>query len=121
MTQQQLLEAILDKTAHIRGGIVSGDIDIVANALDEREALISNYAGGGFSAPAGEAAIVASRIAEMDVENSQGLKKMMDECGEKLFEARRKIKELQTGKKAAGQYQGAASGGNRGAVLDFKK
>jgi hypothetical protein len=120
MTQQQILEAILDKTAHIRGGIAAGDIDIVAGALDERETLIADYGNGGFGPPSGECAIIASRIAEMDAENSRGLKKMMDECGDKLFEARRKIRELQTGKKAAGQYHGAANA-NRGAVFDFKK
>jgi len=120
MTQMQMLMAIFDKTGHVRGGIVSQDVDIVVNALDEREALIASYLRGNYGPLSADCMKVAKDIASMDEENSSGLKKMMDECGEKLFEARRKIKELQTGKKAAHQYHGVA-GANRGAVFDFKQ
>jgi len=118
MTQQQLLEAILDKTDHVRGGIAAHDMDIVTNALDEREALIARYAEGKFGPVTGVCSNIASQIAKMDAENNKNLKTMMDECNEKVFEARRKLKELQTGKKATVQYHGA-SGGNRGQVFDF--
>jgi hypothetical protein len=56
----------------------------------------------------------------MDAANDKDLKAMMDECNGSLLEARRKIKELQTGKKATNQYHGAAAA-NRGAVFDFKR
>jgi hypothetical protein len=120
MNQKQLLDAILDKTSHIRGGIASQDADIVINAIDEREDLIAAYIGGNFGPLTGECLKIAGDIASMDCENTAGFKKMMDECEEKLFEARRKIKELQAGKKAANQYHGVA-GANRGAVFDFKQ
>jgi hypothetical protein len=120
MTQFQLLTAIFDKTSHIRGGIVARDVEIVINALDEREGLIAAYDRGNFGPITGECVKVADDIATMDGENHRGLKEMMDECGEKLFEARRKIRELQTGKKATHQYHGTA-GANRGAVFDFKQ
>ena len=120
MSQRQLLEAIFDKTSHIRGGIVSEDVDIVVNAIDEREELIALYIRGDFGPLTGECLRIAREIASLDNENNAGFKKMMDECEEKLFEARRKIKELQTGKKAANQYHGAA-GANRGAAFDFKQ
>ena len=119
MTQHQLLTAILEKTAHIRGGLSAQDIDTVVNALGEREGLIAAYGEAKFPAPCGECAEIAAKITAMDAENNRSLKAQMDDCSEKLFEARRKIKELQTGKKAAGQYHGAA-GANRGAVFDFK-
>jgi hypothetical protein len=119
MTQQQLLTAILDKTTHIRGGLSAQDIDTVINALNERDELIAAYGKAKFPPPSGECAKIAAKITEMDVENNHNLKAQMDDCNEKLFEARRKIKELQTGKKAAGQYHGVA-GANRGAVFDFK-
>jgi len=118
--QQQLLTAIFDKTTHIRGGLTARDIDIVVGALDEREELIKAYIRGNFGPPTGECAKITAKISEMDVENNRVLKAMMDECGEKLFEARRKIKELQVGKKAAGQYHGVADV-NHGAVFDFKR
>jgi len=120
--QQQLLSAILDKTTHIRGGLAANDIDIVSGALDERGELIAAYIRSNFGPPAGECAAITAKISEMDLENNRVLKAMMDECNEGLFEARRKIKELQTGKKAAGQYHGGAvAGGNSGAVFDFKR
>jgi hypothetical protein len=119
MTQLQLLTAILDKTTHIRGGLSAQDIDTVITALGEREELIEDYRNGKFPRPSGECAKIAAKITEMDEENNRNLKALMDDCSEKLFEARRKIKELQTGKKAAGQYHGTA-GANRGAVFDFK-
>ncbi|MDR2693837.1 MAG: hypothetical protein LBB74_06440 [Chitinispirillales bacterium] len=118
--QQQLLTEILDKTTHIRGGLAAKDIDIVDGALSERGELISAYIRANFGPPAGECAALTSKISEMDLENNRVLKAMMDECSEGLFEARRKIKELQTGKKAAGQYHGAAQS-NSGAVFDFKR
>jgi len=118
MTQQQLLEAVLDKTDHVRGGIAVQDMDIVSNALDEREELITEYAEKKFGPVTGVCSHIASQIARLDAENSKGLKAMMDECNEKVFEARRKVKELQTGKKATVQYHGAADG-NRGRVFDF--
>jgi len=117
--QKQLLSEILDKTTHIRGGLAAKDIDIVAGALDEREELIAAYLRADFGPFVGECAAITAKISAMDVENNRVLKAMMDECSEGLFEARRKIKELQTGKKAAGQYHGGASGGS-GAVFDFK-
>lgn len=120
MDQKQLLTAILDKTTHIRGGLEAQDIDIVAGALDERGELIAAYIRSNFGPPVGENAAIISRISAMDVENNRVLKALMDDCGDKLFEARRKIKELQTGKKAAGQYHGVA-GANQGAVFDFKQ
>jgi len=119
-TQRQLLTAILDKTTHIRGGLAAKDIDIVDSALNERGELISAYIRSNFGPPKGECAAITAKISEMDVENNKALKSMMDECNEGLFEARRKIKELQTGKKAAGQYHGATEA-NRGAVFDFKR
>ncbi len=118
--QKELLTAILDKTTHIRGGLAAKDIDIVSGALDERGELIAAYLRSNFGPPMGECASITTKIAEMDVENNRVLKAMMDECNESLFEARRKIKELQTGKKAAGQYHGATEA-NRGAVFDFKR
>jgi hypothetical protein len=121
MTQQQMLSAIFDKTTHIRGGLAANDIDIIAGALDERGELIGKYIGSDFGPPAGECAKIIAKISELDLENNRALKVMMDDCGEKLKEARRKIKELQVGKKAAGQYHGAPSGGNQGAVFDFKR
>jgi hypothetical protein len=120
--QQQLLTAILDKTAHIRGGLAAKDIDIVTGALDERGELIASYIRSNFGPPVGECASIISKISEMDLENNRNLKAMMDECNDGLFEARRKIKELQTGKKATGQYYGGgATDTNRGAVFDFKR
>jgi CTP:molybdopterin cytidylyltransferase MocA len=116
-----MLSEIFDKTTHIRGGLAANDIDIVAGALDERGELIGAYIRSDFGPPAGECARVIAKISELDFENNRALKAMMDECGDKLKEARRKIKELQVGKKAAGQYQGGASGGNRGAVFDLER
>jgi hypothetical protein len=118
MTQQELLEAILDKTNHVRGGISSRDMDIVSNALDEREGLIVEYAERKFGPVSGLCAQIANAIAKIDAENNKNLKAQMDECSEQLFEARRKVKELQTGKKATTQYHGA-SDGHRGQVFDF--
>jgi hypothetical protein len=118
--QLQLLTAILDKTTHIRGGLAAKDIDIVSGALDERGELIAAYIRSNFGPPTGECAALTTKISEMDVENNRVLKAMMDECSDGLFEARRKIKELQTGKKAAGQYHGATDA-NRGAVFDFMR
>jgi hypothetical protein len=118
--QQQLLTAILDKTTHIRGGLAAKDIDIVTGALEERGELIAAYLRSNFGPPTGECAVITAKISELDVENNRALKAMMDECNEGLFEARRKIKELQTGKKAAGQYHGV-SRANSGAVFDFKR
>ena len=119
MTQQELLEAILDKTNHVRSGIASQDMDIVSNALDEREELIVEYAERKFGPVSGKCSLIAAQIAKIDAENNQNLKAQMDECNEKVFEARRKIKELQTGKKATTQYHGASGGGHRGQVFDF--
>jgi len=118
MTQQQLLEAILDKTNHVRAGIAAQDMDIVANALDEREGLIAEYADKKFGVAAGVCAVIASQIAKLDAANNRSLKTMMDDCNEKVFEARRKIKELKTGQKATIRYHGA-EGANRGRVFDF--
>jgi len=120
MTQRQLLEAIFDKTSHIRGGIAAQDVDMVINALDEREEFIAAYRDAKFARASGECAAISAKISAMDSENSKGLQAMMDDCGEKLFEARRKIKELQNGKKATAQYHGVADG-NRGAVFDFHR
>jgi len=120
MTQRQFLTEILDKTSHIRGGITMQDVDTVVNAIDEREELIAAYLRANFGPLDGDCMRIARQIAALDEENTAGLKKMMDECQEKVFEARRKIKELQTGKKATHQYHGAA-GSNRGAVFDFKQ
>ncbi|MDR2578548.1 MAG: hypothetical protein LBC70_07055 [Chitinispirillales bacterium] len=120
MTQLKLLESILDKTSHIRGGLAARDMDIVETAIGERDDLIASYAGGKFGALSAECAKIAAQITAMDAENQCALKAQMDECNESLFEARRKIKELQTGKKATNQYYGAAAS-NRGAVFDFMK
>ena len=120
MSQKQVLDAIFDKTAHIRGGLAAMDMDIVINALDERETLIASYISGNYAPLSGECAQVASRIAQLDRENTDNLKKMMDECNEKVLEARRKIKELQTGKKAATQYHGGGVA-VRSSALDFKQ
>jgi hypothetical protein len=121
MNQQQLLTSILDKTTHIRGGLAAGDIDIVAGALDERGELINEYIRSNFGPPVGDCARITAKISEMDLQNNRALKAMMNECGEKLFEARRKIKELQVGKKATGQYHGATGGNQQGVVFDFKR
>jgi len=118
--QKQLLEAILDKTSHIRGGIATQDAEIVINAIDEREELIASYIRGNFGPMTGECMKIAREIAAMDEENTLGFRKMMNACQEKVFEARRKIKELQSGKKVTNQYYGVA-GANRGAVFDFKR
>jgi hypothetical protein len=118
--QQQLLEAILDKTSHVRNGLAAKDMDIVVCALNEREDLISRYSKSNFGALNAECAKIAYKISDMNAENSKNLKALMDECQESLMEARRKIQELKTGKKATHQYHGAASA-NRGAVFDFKR
>jgi len=116
-----MLSEILDKTTHIRGGLAAKDMDIVIGALDERGELIAAYLRADFGPPAGECAAITAKISGMDAENNRVLKALMDECNEGLFEARRKIKELQTGKKATGQYHGAVGGGSSGAVFDFKR
>jgi len=120
MNQQELLEAILDKTVHMRGGISAQDIDMVLNALDEREKLIEMYAQKKFAPPNSKCAELAARIKEHDKQNSKDLQKLMDDASEKVFEARREIKKLGTGRKATVQYHGAAGAG-RGGVLDFKQ
>ena len=120
MNQEQLLEAILDKTAHVRGGIDAQDMNIVHNALDERDKLIAMYAQKKFGPARGKCAELAARVKEQDDKNTKSLQALMDDCGEKLFEARRKIKELETGKKATVQYHGA-TGAGRGRVFDFKQ
>jgi Mg2+ and Co2+ transporter CorA len=121
MNQQQLLEAILEKTSHVRNGIKDRDMDIVENALDEREALIAQYSVSGFGVPPhGECSRIVTQIMELNTENNRVLKSLMDECNEKVFEARREIKKLKTGKQATHQYHGAVGAG-RGGVFDFKK
>jgi predicted HicB family RNase H-like nuclease len=120
MTKLQHLNAILDKTVHIRNGLNAEDMDIVVNALDEREDLIAAFINKNFGGFTGECAPVAAKIMEMNAENERDLKKMMDACNEKVLEARRKIKELQTGKKATNQYHGAVAA-NYGAAFDFKR
>jgi len=121
MNQEQFLQAILDKTSHVRGGIQARDMDIVHNALDERDTLISEYAKKKFSpANKGKCGELAERIKALDEQNQKSLKVLMDEASEKIFEARREMKALETGKKAATVYHGAQNAG-RGGVLDFKQ
>ena len=120
MTKRQFLQAILDKTEHVRGGIEAENIDMVMNALDEREELIAAYVKKNLGGFTGEYAPIAARIMQMNAENERDLKRQMDVCNEKILEARRKVKELQTGKKAANQYHGVAAA-NYGAVFDFKR
>ncbi|MDR3013260.1 MAG: hypothetical protein LBU70_08635 [Chitinispirillales bacterium] len=121
MTKAQLLQAILDKTVHVRAGIDAEDIDRVINALDERESLIAMYDEKKHGGPTtSDSAPIAAQIMQLNADNQRDLKKLMDECNEKVFEARRKIKELQAGKKATVQYHGAASA-NYGSVFDFKQ
>ncbi|MDR0305277.1 MAG: hypothetical protein LBI42_00400 [Chitinispirillales bacterium] len=119
MNQQELLEAILDRTVYVRGGINAKDMDIVDNALSEREELIYMYGKKNFGPVKGKCAELAAKINEIDTQNSKSLALQMDEASEKLFEARRKIKELTTGKKATTQYYGGA-GIRQGNALDFK-
>ena len=120
MTKIQHLQAILDKTVHIRGGLKSEDLDMVINALDEREALIAAYLDNNLGGFTGECASIAAQIMQLNADNEADLKRLMGECQESLLEARRKIKELQAGKKATKQYHGTAAA-NHGAVFDLKK
>ena len=121
MNQEQFLQAILDKTSHVRGGIEAQDMDIVNSALDERETLINDYAKKKFGpANSGKCGQLAERITALDEQNSKALKVLMDSASEKIYEARREIKALETGKKATTQYHGAQNAG-RGGVLDFKQ
>ena len=96
-------------------------MDIVHNALDEREALIGEYAKKKFGpANRGKCSELADRIKKLDEQNNKSLKVLMDGANEKIFEARRELKALETGKKATTVYHGAQNAG-RGGVLDFKQ
>ncbi|MCL2689103.1 MAG: hypothetical protein FWE57_04565 [Chitinispirillia bacterium] len=121
VNQEQFLQAILEKTSHVHGGIEAQDMDIVHNALDEREDLISQYAKKKFGpANKGKCAELADRVKALDAQNSKLLKVLMDDASEKIFEARRELKALETGKKATKQYRGTQNAGH-GEVLDFKQ
>ena len=96
-------------------------MDIVNRALDEREELIGEYAKKKFGpANKGKCGQLAERITLLDGQNQKSLKVLMDDASEKLFEARREIKALETGKKATKQYHGVQNAG-RGGNLDFKQ
>lgn len=120
MNQEQFLQAILEKTSHVRGGVEAQDMDIVHNALDERDELISEYAKKKFAPVKGKCKQLADSIKVLDEQINKSLKVLMDDASEKIFEARREMKALETGKKATKQYRGAQNAG-RGDVLDFKQ
>jgi len=116
---RECLEAILEKTAHVNGGLKALDMDIVEKALQEREALISSLGSSPSLSSDNECQRLARQIQLLDTENRTLLSGAMAQCSEDMSETRRRIMELETGKKAAEQYQNPA-GIARGAVFDLK-
>lgn len=119
LSRRECLEAILEKTVHVNGGLKALDMDIVEKALQEREELIASLDQSPLLSSDSECQRIVRKIQLLDGENHALLSKAMKLCSDDMSETRRRIMELETGKKAAEQYQNP-SGSPRGAVFDLK-
>lgn len=120
MTSKEYLEAVLEKTVHINGGIKAGDMDIVSKALESREELIKSFGQNKINTSDPALLQTAQKIQSLDEENRRILKDSMKSCESEMFEVRRRLMEVETGKKATEQYH-LAGGRSRGAVFDLKR
>ncbi|MFP4014996.1 MAG: hypothetical protein ACLFVQ_12995 [Chitinispirillaceae bacterium] len=120
MTVKEYLEAVLEKTVHINGGIKAGDMDIVLKALGAREEMIESFGQNRINTSDPVLLQIAQKIQSVDGENRRLLRDSMKSCESEMFEVRRRLMEVETGKKAAEQYH-LAGGGSRGAMFDLKR
>ncbi|MFP4242074.1 MAG: hypothetical protein ACLFQB_07565 [Chitinispirillaceae bacterium] len=120
MTSEEYLKAVLENTIHINGGIKAGDMDIVLKAIQAKEELLTSFGQTKIDVSDPVLSQIAQQIRFLDKENRCLLTESRKKCESDMFEVKRRVMELETGKKAAEQYH-FPTGRPRGAKFDMKR
>lgn len=115
-----VLTQIVEKTHHIRAGLISEDEDMVLTAVEERDDLIKAYVALSPKTQSVEIDQLLKEIQSLDQDNEKMLKAFMKKVEHEANENKVQLAMLQKGKQVANKYENPYSRLG-GSVLDLKK